>query len=93
MCRTSQYHVINKEISAIQMNFEHLNHKLLRSITWINKPKIGNTYKNIRYRNYPKGRYMTMRQIMENDMAYKQHCETNRCTQWIYTIEHAHSSQ
>ena len=36
---------------------------------------------------------MTMRQIMENDMTQKQHCETNRCSQQIYTIEHAHSAQ
>ena len=34
-----------------------------------------------------------MRQIMESDMAHKQHCESNICTQWIYTIEHAHSTQ
>ena len=75
------------------MNLEHLNNRLLRSITWINKPKIGNTYKSIRYRNYPKGSYKSMRQIMENDMSHKQHCEAHICSQKIYTIEHAYLAQ
>ena len=73
MCRPSQYHVINKENLVTQMNFEHLNNKLLRSTTWTNKPKIGTTRTTWRMQGRIKATEIEniLRQSDEKDMTHK----------------------